>query len=164
MNDAKTQWLEVRRRGPSEWKECIYFGSCIDTEMDIKCRCRQADAALHTIRAVVFRRSHVPTGLKLKLFNTLVISVLLYNSELDRWHRKRLRQILAIYYPNVISNEDLYTRTGQEPISQTVQRRRLKWFGHCVRAALNLPAAQALTLALICQPLRDPGDAHHCAG
>ena len=169
VNDAKThgQWLEVRRGGPSEWRECIYLGSCIDTEMDIKRRCRQADAALHTIRAVVFRRSHVPTGLKIKLFKTLVISVLLYNSELwttrkasldrlDRWHRKRLRQLLAIYYPNVISNEDLYTRTGQEPISQTVQRRRLKWFGHCVRAAPNSPAAQAFTLALDMSDVKRP--------
>ena len=168
VNDAKTQWLEVRRGGPSEWRECIYLGSCIDTEMDIKRRCRQADAALHTIRAVVFRRSHVPTGLKIKLFKTLVISVLLYNSELwttrkasldrlDRWHRKRLRQLLAIYYSTtIISNEDLYTRTGQEPISQTVQRRRLKWFGHCVRAAPNSPAAQALTLALDMSDVKRP--------
>ena len=75
---------------------------------------------------------------------------------LDRWHRKRLRQLLAIYYPNVISNEDLYTRTGQEPISQTVQRRRLKWFGHCVRAAPNSPAAQALTLALDMSDVKRP--------
>ena len=107
--------------------------------------------------------SHIPTGLKLKL----VISVLLYNSELwttrkasldrlDRWHRKCLRQLLTIYYPNVISNKDLYTRTGQEPISQTVQRRRLKWFGHCVRAAPNSPATQALTLALDMSDVKRP--------
>ena len=87
------------------------------------------------------------------------MSVLLYNSELwttkqtqsdklDRWHRKQLRQLLAIYYLNIISNEDLYARTGQEPISRTVQRRRLKWFGHCIRATPNSPAAQALMLAL----------------
>ena len=57
-------------------------GACLDTEVDIKHRCHQADTALHTIRTVVFRHSIVPTGLKFKLFKALVISVLLYNSEL----------------------------------------------------------------------------------
>ena len=98
VNDTKTQWLEVRRGGPSEWRKRVYLGSCLNTEVDIKRKCRQADTAFHTIRMVVFRHSQVPTGLKLKLFKTLVISVLLYNSDLwttkqtlldglDRWHK-----------------------------------------------------------------------------
>ena len=74
--------FEVRRGGSCEWKECVYLGSCLDTEVDIKHRCHQADTALQTIRTVVFRRSQVPAGLELKLFITLVIRVLLYNSEL----------------------------------------------------------------------------------
>ena len=72
--------------------------SCLDTEVNIKHRCHQADIALFTIRTVVFRHSQVPTGLKLKFFKTLVISIALSNSEiwttrqtlldrLDKWHR-----------------------------------------------------------------------------
>ena len=118
--------FEVKTGGSCEWKERVYLGSCLDTEVDIKCRYHQADTALHTIRTVVFRCSQVPAGLELKLFITLVISVLLYNRELwktgqtllDRldnykWHRKRLRQLPTIYYSKTISNEDLYARTAK---------------------------------------------------
>ena len=153
--------FEVKTGGSCEWKECVYLGSCLDTEVDIKRRYHQADTALHTIRTVVFRCTQVPAGLELKLFKSLVLSVLLYNSELwktgqtllDRldnykWHRKCLGQLLAIYYPKTISNEDVYARTGQEPISQMVQQRRMRWLSHCIRAPHNSPAAQALKLAL----------------
>ena len=36
VNDIKTQWLEVRRGEPSEWRECVYLGSCLDTGVGIK--------------------------------------------------------------------------------------------------------------------------------
>ena len=72
--------------------------SCLDTEVNIKRTCHQADIALHTIRTVVFRHSQVPTGLELKFFKTLVSSIVLSSSEiwttrqtlldrLDKWHR-----------------------------------------------------------------------------
>ena len=57
----------------------------------------QMPSGRHSTHTVVFIHSQAPTGLKLKLFKVLVISVLLYNSELwttkqtlldglDRWH------------------------------------------------------------------------------
>ena len=52
VNDTMTQWFEVGGGGGGgafEWKECTYLGSCLDTEVDIKRRCRQVNAALHII-------------------------------------------------------------------------------------------------------------------
>jgi len=46
---------------------------------------------------------------------------------------KRLRQILGIFWPNVIKNEDLWVRTGQEDVAITIKRRKWKWIGHTLR-------------------------------
>jgi len=46
---------------------------------------------------------------------------------------KCLRRILRVYWPEVISNKDLWIRTGQEPIVTTIKRRRWKWIGHTLR-------------------------------
>ena len=37
------------------------------------------------------------------------------------------------YWPEVISNKDLWIRTGQEPNITTIKRRRWKWIGHTLR-------------------------------
>ena len=82
--------------------------------------------------------------LKLQLFHVLVLSVLLYAAEtwaltdvdellLARFHRRCLRRILGIYWPNVISNEDLYDQCNTQDLSETLRRRRLSWLGHVFR-------------------------------
>ena len=38
-----------------------------------------------------------------------------------------------MYWPEVISNKDLWIRTGQEPIITTIKRMRWKWIGHTLR-------------------------------
>ena len=38
-----------------------------------------------------------------------------------------------IKWQNKISNETLYKNTKQEPIVQTIQRRQLRFIGHCLR-------------------------------
>jgi len=46
---------------------------------------------------------------------------------------KRLRQILGIFWSNVITNEDLWVRTGQENVAIVIKRRKWKWIGHTLR-------------------------------
>jgi len=46
---------------------------------------------------------------------------------------KRLRQILGIFWPNDITNEDLWLKTGQEDVAITIKRRKWKWIGHTLR-------------------------------
>ena len=68
---------------------------------------------------------------RIKLYNTLVRSVLLYNcgtwaltktdeEKLDSFHRKQLRRVLGIRYPTKISNKSLYKKCDQTPISLEV--------------------------------------------
>ena len=106
--------------------------SCLDTEVNIKCRCHQADIALLTIRTVVFRHSQVPTGLKLKFFKTIVISIALSNSEiwttrqtlldrLDKWHRLNSPAAQAL-----LVALDVHIRCEQAPWTSTLMLDR-----HC---------------------------------
>ena len=63
--------------------------------------------------------SQISIPVRLKLYNCYVKPVLLYNSGtwgltksdldgLDSFHRKQLRQVLNVIYPNIIKNKDLY--------------------------------------------------------
>ena len=64
---------------------------------------------------------------------------------IDALKRRQVPYALNIYSPKNISNENLYKRSGVEPWSITILRRRLAWLGHLLR----LPTATPARLALI---------------
>jgi len=81
---------------------------------------------------------------KIKIFNACVKSVLLYGCEtwvvtseirrkIQTFVNRCLRYILRIWWPNVISNEDLWRVTGQEDINLEIRKRKLRWIGHTLR-------------------------------
>ena len=81
---------------------------------------------------------------KLRIFKINVKSVLLYGSEtwkqtkekehdLQVFVNKCLRQILQIRWPDKISNIELWERTNQLPIIDTIRKRKWKWIGHILR-------------------------------
>jgi len=39
----------------------------------------------------------------------------------------------ALWWPNVISNKDLWRVTGQEDINLEIRKRKLRWIGHTLR-------------------------------
>jgi len=44
-----------------------------------------------------------------------------------------LRYILRIWWPNIISNKDLWKVTGQEDINVEIRKRKFRWVGHILR-------------------------------
>jgi len=44
-----------------------------------------------------------------------------------------LRYILRIWWPNIISNKDLWKVTGQEDIYLEIRKRKFRWIGHTKR-------------------------------
>ena len=71
-----------------------------------------------------------------------VKSVLLYGSECWRviksyisksFHNGCLRKICRIFWPNKISNRDLYRKTGCQSVVMEIKRRRIRWLGHVLR-------------------------------
>ena len=99
----------------------------------------------HTLNILTDRRyGHVFLPTKLKLYKSCVLLTLLYGSEcwrmtekdilkLSSFHTKNLRRIVRIFWPQIISNQDLFDECQQESIETTIARRRWRWKGHILR-------------------------------
>ena len=81
--------------------------------------------------------------------------ILLYNAgtwaltaqewaQLNDFHRKQLRRILGIRWPQTISNEDLYARCKEVSIEQTTRNARWRLLGHTLRMNKKIPARKAM--------------------
>ena len=71
-------------------------------------------------------------------------SVLLYGCEtwlvtkeiqhkIQTFVNRCLRYILRIWWPNIISNKDLWKVTGQEYINLEIRKRKFRWIVHTLR-------------------------------
>ena len=84
-----------------------------------------------------------------------VKSVLLYGSEtwkvakttiskLQVFVNRCLRRILNVHWPEVISNEQLWRRTGETEISIQIKRRKWNWRGHTLTKGHDTIEREAL--------------------
>ena len=154
INPTKTEEYEIKRGGDESWKKCKYLGSMIDTEADISRRKNLSNIAMNKLQDI-FKHKRLHHRQKLRIFNALVASIFLYNSELwtvnksinksiDSYQRRLLRVVLNIIYPNIIKTEELYRKTRETPWSNIIQQRRLRWLGHLLRLPEDTPAREAL--------------------
>jgi len=147
INTSPNAPLNVGSKELSCVDNFTYLGSVISREesalKDTKSRLGKARGAFVKLRPV-WRSSSYSIQTKTRLYNSIVKTVLLYGSErwrvvdldfqkLDAFHNGCLRKICRIFWPRVITNEDLYVKTNSEPMRRTVQKRRLKWLGHVLR-------------------------------
>ena len=138
-----------------------YLGAMLDkqggTATDIKRRLALARNAFSTLQPL-WKSSKYSFKTKLRIFNTNVVAVLLYGAEtwrtnvadmnkLDAFHRKCMRKILKVFWPNQITNEELYHQTNTQPLSVTIKIRRWRWIGHVLRRDGNNIARTALNWA-----------------
>ena len=123
------------------------------SEEDIKRRRRLAKICYDKIRPALEDKK-LDNEIKVSIFNTMISSVFLYNSEIwtktkdmeeaiDTYQRINLRKILNIRYPRKLTNEMLYNATNQKPWSNIVKRQRLSFFGHMARLPDDAPAKLA---------------------
>ena len=135
-----------------------YLGSKIDeyggTNADVKariCKARSAFACLNNI----WNSRTISVRTKLRLFNSNVMSVLLYGAEtwfLNKTHEtklqtfinKCLRRIHKIFWPNIISNKDLLLRSDMKDIRSVIKQRKWRWLGHTLRKSPQDITRQAL--------------------
>ncbi len=157
INEDKTEIYSIKRKSNEKWRKCRYLGSLLDTELDIKRRKTLAILACNQFQNS-FNSKHIHLLTKMRIFNTFIGSIFLYNSELwtltkmlnnqiDSFHRRLLRRAINIKWPNKISNTNLNNITNQIPWSKNIKQRRLNWVGHLVRLDDDTPAIQALIQA-----------------
>ena len=63
---------------------------------------------------------------------------------IDSFHRRQLRIVINVKWPNKIKNKRLYEITRQEQISKTILERRWTLLGHVMRLSANCPARKAM--------------------
>ncbi|KAK7112920.1 hypothetical protein V1264_012294 [Littorina saxatilis] len=125
-----------------------YLGSIVRDDggagNDIKSRLTNARNTFRVLNNV-WRSSKYSSTTKLRLYQSCVLSILLYGSEcwkmtesdltkLSTFHTKSLRRILRrIFWPNTISNQQLLAQCNQKSMETIVTRRRWKWIGHVLQ-------------------------------
>jgi hypothetical protein len=135
-----------------------YLGSKVSpkggTEEDVESRIQKAKGSFGML-AKIWRSNQISLKTKLRLFDSNVKSVLLYgcttwkmtnsiSNKLQVFINRCLRRILKIYWPNTISNEELWRRTGQMQIDTLIRKRKYEWIGHLLRKEGSKIAKEAL--------------------
>ena len=130
-----------------------YLGATISSDgkslTEIKNRIALATGAISNL-TVLWKCRKISFTVKFKLYNTLILSVLMYGCEswtlvaeserrLQAFEMKCFRRLLGISYKEHKTNEfvsqEISSLIGQyEPLLTAVKRRKFFWFGHVVRS------------------------------
>ena len=156
-NDRDEKGELLKNREP--WRSSISLGSKLCDKEDIQRRCTLGNVAFQEYKKVWEQGKRIPLSTRLKIYESLVVSVMLYNcnswavpkaymDKIDICHRKHLRQIVKMTYPTKISDNALYKKCNSRPLSERVEYSRWKMFGHILRSASNSPALCSLFFAV----------------
>ena len=114
------------------------MGSLLCCEEDIKQRIILANIAFEKYKKI-WSKKKLKLEIKVKLYDALVLPVMLYNSgcwastklafeKLNTTHRRHLRSICNIKWPQKQSNLNLYEITKSEPLDKRIENSRLGLF------------------------------------
>ena len=147
VNSSPTRTISIDGEPLETIDEFTYLGSVISTDnsaqKDIKARLSKARCAFSRLKNI-WKSKNYSLRTKVRIYNSNVKSVLLYGSECWRivksdinkvnvFHNNCLRRICNIFWPNKISNSDLYQKTGCTSVEQEIKKRQLRWLGHVLR-------------------------------
>ena len=159
INSKSTKKITIGAKELNDVDKFVYLGATVSNQggggEDIVHRINKARASFMKLRPV-WGSSHYSLGTKIRLYNSLVKSVLLYGCEawkvnesdkkkLDTFQFKCFRRIMRIRWPYVVANNEILTRTSTKRISTEVQERRWKWIGHVLRMEDNNHCMTAMT-------------------
>ena len=147
MNVTSPKHIQLNNLNLQQTEKFTYLGSIIrpegGTKEDINNRLGKARAAFRNMDKI-WRSTQFNKKTKLKLYQSCIVSTLLYGSEcwrmtetdirkLRSFHTTCLRKIQGIYWPKKISNEELLIGCGQQDMEDIITRRRWNWIGHVLR-------------------------------
>ena len=124
VNDSKTEWIglvlfdKVEEKGVEPWRNINALGSLLGDQQDLNRRMQQAAIAFCRIMTLWLRRQKVSESRQIRLYKSYILPTLTYNigtwgitnskaNRLDAFHRKQLRFLIVVFYPDHISNTAL---------------------------------------------------------
>lgn len=149
MNLDKTELVKVGKN-EEDWKKSKKLGTLLGDEEEIKRRKQLSQLAMSKLWKIWLKGKKVKIPTRVRLYNAYIKPILTYNAStwaitkqqeesLNAFHRKQMRRMMNIHYPNRISNKKVYEKTGTRPIAVDITRARWKMLGHCLRMQ-NTPA------------------------
>ena len=136
-----------------------YLGSIITkdggADEDVANRIQKARIAFGSLHRV-WSSKRLTRRLKLQIFNSNIKPVLLYGCEtwkvtnnitcrIQVFVNRCLRKITGIFYPNTITNENLWQITNQQRVCVEIGKRKWGWIGHTLRKNENDITKQAMS-------------------
>ena len=124
----------------------VYLGSTMSADgslsAELNNRIGKAAGAFKSLLPVFV--SNISCDVKMKIFQAVVTSTLLYSAEtwnisvtdenrLSAFYNRCLRRIMGITWTDRISNRRLYEMSNQTSLITILRKKRLNWFGHVVR-------------------------------
>ena len=149
VNKNKTENYIISKQN-HQWKKCKLLGTLLGTKEDIKRRKILAINAANNL-CHFFENNKLTINLRLKLINTYIEPIFLYNSEtwtltksieesINTFQRRIVRRYcFNIKWPKTLRNQDLYEKMKIVEWKKKVTARRLKRFGKMVRAPEEIP-------------------------
>ena len=115
----------------------------------------KASRAFGRLKTKVFLNKHLRLTTKVKVYEAVCISTLLYGSEawttykrhlvqLERFHISCLQKILGLTWRDRIPHTQILERTKCTSIEAMVTKRQLRWLGHVIRMPDNRLPKQIL--------------------
>ena len=157
ISQKKTELMMLNVPNPSPVKvngedlptteEFTYLSSTVRHDggagSDIRNRLNKARNAFRMLNNV-WKSSQYSTKTKLRLYQSCVLSTVLYGSEcwrkterdvnkLSTFHTKNLRRILRIFWPETISNQHLLANCNHDSMGTIIMQRQWRWIGHVMR-------------------------------
>ena len=158
VNENKTEHtiiVRCKNKIDEKWRNVKKLGSLLGDSEDIARRKQLAIVANKALNQLWIRTDKLSLKIRLKIYNSLVRSILLYNcgtwgiskkeeDNLNAFHRKQIRYVLKIHHPHHISNKNLYRITEDEPVSLYVLKARWRLFGHELRSENDAPSYKSM--------------------
>ena len=154
INAKRKQPIKIKNTNLEEVEEFTYLGSIVNIEggtyADVK-NWFNKDRVILNILGKVWSAKNISRGTKMKIFNSNVKCVLLYEAEtrrttkvmlskIQRFINYCLRKIMNIRWFDKVRNEDLWQRAKNTHI----KKRKWAWIGHTLRKSRGSITRQAL--------------------
>ncbi|XP_065573351.1 uncharacterized protein LOC136035457 [Artemia franciscana] len=140
-------FLHCKNKDLEQVQEFKHLGSWIDCDgvisTETKRRIGQATGACNRLKSI-WRSNKCSMRLKLRLFNSNVLSILLYvsecwkiNTQLEKrilaFENMSLRRVLNSSWQQKITNAEISRKTGQPPVIEWLKRRLWTYLEHVLR-------------------------------